>query len=288
MEAHSLIEGNDKLFSLPEVCQQLARLLGDEKCADIEIAELISYDPVLTARILNRANHPSYPGPPLDTVSDAIDRIGMDNLKQLFSSTASVSAFEQIDPKVVDMESFWHHSVCCAMAAESLAITCGLKRPGQLFVAGLIHDIGQLVIYQSLPDLALKVLETAGEEESFRYKAEKKILGLTHAQVGKTLVEKWRLPAMIQETVEFHHEPQLAGEFLVEASIVHIATAIANCVEPSWKMNLERHDANKQIDPQAWEISGLSSQVIGPTLSDINMQALTVLGIVDPDSIGIY
>ena len=290
MEAHSLIEDSDGLFSLPEICQQLTRLLRDDKCANIEIAELISYDPVLTARILNMANQSSYPGPPLDTVSDAIDRIGADNLKQLLSSTTAVSAFELIDPEVVDMENFWHHSVCCAMASESLAIKCGLKQPEQIFVAGLVHDIGQLVIYQKMPDLALKVLEKAGKEESsYRYRAEKEILGLTHSQVGKALVEKWRLPAMVQEAVEFHHEPRLAREFRLETSIVHIATAIANCVEPSWKMkSLEQHDASRQIDPQAWQITGLSPDVIGSTLSDINMQALTLLCVIAPDSSAIY
>ena len=288
MEAHSLIEGNDGLFSLPVVCQQMAHLLSDEKYANIEIAELISYDPVLTARILNMANHPSYSGPPLDTVSAAINRIGVDSLKQLLSATNATIEFEKIDPEVVDMENFWQHSVSCGLAAKSLAIECGLKQPEQLFVAGLVHDIGQLVIYQAMPDLALKVLEKAGKEESFRYRAEKEILGLTHAQVGKALIQKWQLPAMVQEAVEFHHEPELAKNFPIETSIVHISTAIVNGIEPSWKMDMEQLDASRQIHSYAWKVTGLSPEVIGPTLTEVNMEAMTVLGVIDPASSVIF
>ena len=93
-----------------------------------------------------------------------------------------------------------------------------------------MHDIGQLVIYQVTPDLAMEVLRRAGEQESYRYRMEQEVIGVTHAAVGRELLSRWQLPMLIQQVVEFHHEPNLAGEYAMAASIAHIATAVANCV----------------------------------------------------------
>ena len=136
--------------------------------------------------------------------------------------------------------------------------------------------------------MRLEVLRKAGEQESYRYRMEQEVIGVTHAAVGQELLSRWQLPLMIQKVVEFHHEPQLAGEYAVEASIAHIATAVANCVEPSWKMGSEEHDAARQINPFAWRTTGLSSEVIDETVSEISIESVNVLSAVDPESVMIF
>lgn len=288
MDVGKLIDSVGGLFSLPEVCQQLTRLLAEDRHDATDIAELISCDPVLTARLFDIVNKQSLSGEPAETVSEAVARIDTDDLRWLLSSTAATSSFEQVDTAMVDMENFWHHSVCCGLAAESLARRCRLENPQRLFVAGLMHDIGQLVIYQAMPELAVKVLEKAGEVESFRYRAEKEIMGITHAEVGGALARRWRLPAMIEEVLAFHHEPRKAVEFVLETSIVHISTAIANCVEPSWKMDPERQDVERQTSPFAWQITDLAPSVVDAVLGDVGMESLNVLSVIDPRSAMIY
>lgn len=287
MDARTLVDKVEGLFSLPEVCQQFSRLLEDE-CSDLELAELIGYDSVLAARLFSLANDGRLYSQPAESISEAISRVGKDRLRRLMASTTATNVFANVESDIVAMDNYWHHSVCCALACESLARQSDLEAPQRLFIAGLMHDIGQLVIYQVLPDLAIEVLRKAGEQESYRYRMEQEIIGITHAAVGQELLSRWQLPMLVQKVVEFHHEPQLAGEYAVEASIVHIATAVANCVEPSWKSGGKEYDAARQITPFAWVTTGLSPDVIDATVSEISIESLNVLSVVDPDSAMIF
>jgi putative nucleotidyltransferase with HDIG domain len=287
MGAKNLVDKVEGLFSLPEVCRQFNQLL-DNECTDTELAELIGYDSVLSAKLFGLANDPRKFDRPADTISEAISRLGTDRLRGIMASTTATNVFANMASDIVDMDNYWHHSVCCALACESLARQAGLETPQRLFVAGLMHDIGQLVIYQVIPDLAIKVLKKAGEQESYRYRMEREIIGITHAEVGQELLSRWQLPLLIQKVVEFHHEPALAGEYTMEASIAHIATAVANCVEPSWKMGGEEHDAARQITPFAWRTTGLSSAVIDETVSEISIESVNVLSAIDPESVMIF
>jgi len=290
MDAKTLVDEAQGLFSLPEVCQRLSRMLDDRQSLEAELAELISYDPVMSAKLLGMANGPMCSGPPVDSVSKAITKVGVSRLKELLVSTVATNAFSRVESEIVEMHNYWHHSVCCALACESLARQLKLEAPQQLFLAGLMHDIGQLVIYQVIPEQAIEVLRKAGEQESYRYRMEQDIIGLTHAEVGQELLRRWQLPLMIQKVVEFHHEPQLAGPYVKQASIAHIATAVANCVEPSWKMvgEDEEHDAERQINPFAWRATGFSPDIIDETVSEISVASLNVLAVVDPDSAMIF
>lgn len=289
MDAQELANQAEGLFSLPEVSRRLSVLLGDEKFALPEIAELISYDPVLLGRLLTTVNQPPYRGPEVDNASDAVARIGLKDLRTLVMSTEAVQAFRGLPRDLVDMNNFWHHSVCTGLAAESLAFKIEGAEPTRLFVGGLMHDIGQLPIYQLLPGLARQVLEKAGKSEYYRYRAEKEIIGeeMTHAHVGGALIRKWNLPSALWEMVSFHHEPRRAVDYPLEVSIVHISTAIANCIEPSWNRG-QLAAAEVHIDAYAWEKTGLSRAVIEPIVDQINIESFTVLDIIDPESLQMF
>ena len=140
MDAQKLANHAEGLFSLPEVSNRLATLLEDESFALPEIAELISYDPVLLGRLLTTANQAPYQGPVVDNVSEAVARIGLKDLRTLVISTKAVQTFSDLPPDLVDMNNFWHHSVCTGLAAESLAFKCGATEPTQLFVGGLTKN----------------------------------------------------------------------------------------------------------------------------------------------------
>jgi len=282
LNVETMVDQVDALFSLPALCRQLNRMRHGDAADSARLAEFIGYDPALTATLFRLANAPEFAGPPVESVSAGIARIGSERLAELLALAAGTSEFEEIDPALVDMEDFWHHSLCCALASSSLARQAGLQSPERMFLPGLLHDIGQLVIYQVHPKLSARVLSDSRELESYRYQMEKTLIGVTHAQAGRELLRRWRLPEMVQRAVEFHHEPGLAGPFLVESSILHIATAVANCVEPSWKVRMRRHDAVRQINPVAWEATGLTPAVIDLTVREFCADSIDVLGEVDP------
>ena len=120
MDARTLVDEIEGLFSLPEVCQQFNRLL-DDKSSDVELAEFIGYDSVLTARLFNLANDNRLYSRPAESISEAILRVGTDRLRRLMASTTATNVFANMESDIVAMDNYWHHSVCCALACESLA-----------------------------------------------------------------------------------------------------------------------------------------------------------------------
>jgi putative nucleotidyltransferase with HDIG domain len=146
----------------------------------------------------------------------------------------------------------------------------GKQRAAQgesIFVAGLLHDIGELVIFNKLPGQARQVLEMVVDamDEISQVEAEHKVLGFDHAEVGAELVREWQLPQSLFECVAFHHRPAAADAFKFEAAIVHIANTLAVMAE------LDTVDPDEgevpPIDPQAWEITGLNKDIMEPTIA---------------------
>jgi HD-like signal output (HDOD) protein len=289
VDAGELVNETSGLFSPPIIYRRLIELLDDLDSDQDEIAEVISYDPGLTVRVLTAANNVPYASAlKVDDVYDAIAVIKEEDLRTLITTLGTIESFNQIDTDLVDMNDFWNHSVCCGLAAQLLAERCGRANPAEMFVAGVVHDIGQLVIYHALPELATKVLEMAGEPEEHRYHAETEIIGTTHADVGAELIESWQLPAKLREVVRFHHEPAKATIHPVETALVHIATGVTNRIEPSWKMGLAQRYSLASINPHAWTATGLSPEIIPSTLEQINVESIGVMSLIDPKSLFIF
>lgn len=277
------------LLSPPDVFDRIRFLLQDPAAEAQEIVEVISCDPGLTGQVLRMANCQRLSESPwIDSIGDAVESIGIDELHGMIVASSSNDVFARIPQDLVSIEEFWHHSVCCGLAAEVLARRCPVADLQRLFAAGLLHDIGQLPIYDRLPEHARRVLLSAGKAEQYRYRAEKEIIGYTHAQVGAELMRCWQFPEKLWEPVEFHHEPRCADRFPLETAIVHIATNVANVIEPSWKTSGDLAKSLGVIDPHAWQVTGLSEDDIEPVLSDVMMLSFDVTEIVTPNAMTIF
>jgi putative nucleotidyltransferase with HDIG domain len=126
------------------------------------------------------------------------------------------------------MDTFWRHSIFTGLLSRILARRCGVLHPERLFIAGLLHDIGSLVLYRRLPEVAGELLLTAQGDEQVLCRAESDVLGFTHAELGKLLLAHWRLPESLCEAVARHHEPAAAENAQLEAAVVHVADVLAN------------------------------------------------------------
>ena len=155
------------------------------------------------------------------------------------------------------MDDFWYHSLCCALSAQELASLTNIKKLESVFIAGLLHDVGQLLIFNKLPDLAVKSLMLSLDELEL-YQAEQQIMGFDHAQAGAALVKAWDLPESLQTCIAFHHDPTKAENFKTEVAIVHIANSVACLIE----IDSTNLDDAPPIDPSAWEITGLNKDSI--------------------------
>ncbi len=263
-----LIDDIGELVSLPEACIRINEMVDDPDCSTEEIGKVVSSDPALTLRILKIANSPFYGlSAEIDTVSRAITILGTVQLRDLVLATSACKTFEGIPNDLISMDDFWYHSIFCGITARKLANACATGRGEALFTAGLLHDVGQLIILNRLPSEAKEVLlrSKLSNREPKLYLIERQVIGFDHMEVAAALSKQWKLPPCLEECISFHHTPSKAMLFPQEVAIVHIAQAITNL---SGKNSFEDDDIDS-IEPQIWERAGLSKSIIAPTIKEV-------------------
>ncbi len=276
----SMVKGMVKLVSLPHVCIRVNLMVDDPKYSATEIGEVISQDAALTARLLRVANSSFYGfQSKISTISRAVTVIGFRELRDLVVAVSAVRTFSNIPMDLENMAAFWRHSIFTGIVSRLLSKQCRILHSERLFVAGVLHDLGQLVIFHKVPDLAnktLKRIKLTGEET---YIAERTIIGFDHAEIGAELVKSWHLPKSLEDTIRFHHTPELAVENPVDTAIVHIANIISDIAEEH-ENDRKRH--YERIHPEAWRVTGLSENVIDSIICEAHPLLFEGLALIMP------
>ncbi|VAW81054.1 hypothetical protein MNBD_GAMMA13-736 [hydrothermal vent metagenome] len=224
-----LLDDVDGLVSPPDVCMRLFELVHSPKAGAREIAEVVAIDPNLTARLLRMANSCFYSfSRKIDTISRAVTIIGNADLYQLVLSISAVKTFANLPNELVKMDTFWRHSVYTGLVARALAVRAHVLHPERLFVSGLMHDLGSLVLYDQHPDTMRDILILADGDESVLYQAEQERFHFTHASVAAHMMEQWQLPEALIDAIRWHHEPERALDVSVEAHILYLANHLVN------------------------------------------------------------
>ena len=219
-----LVSGAVRLVSLPEVCIRVNQLLEDPDVTATELGKVLSQDTGLAARLLKIVNSSFYGFPSrVETISRAVTIIGLRELRGLVMATSAIETFSRIPTDILNMAQFWRHSVYCGVVAQALAERCHVLHSERMFVAGLLHDIGKLIICNRLPQHARDIQEELTKEGELDFIIEKKILGYDHADVGGELLSEWNMPQALCDAVCFHHNPNDASNNKIEVALVHIA-----------------------------------------------------------------
>ncbi|MFK5914244.1 MAG: HDOD domain-containing protein [Woeseiaceae bacterium] len=255
-----LVTGSIRLVSLPEVCIRVNEMLDDVSVTAVDLGHVISQDTSLTARLLKIVNS-SYYGfqSKIDTVSRAVTVVGLRELRGLIIAVSAVETFSNVPDSVLNKVSFWRHSVYCGVIARLLAEKCNVLHSERLFVAGLLHDIGKLVIAQRLPTETRKIALEADERFCFEFEVEQDLLGFNHAEVGGELMLAWNMPDSLFEAVAYHHDPVQAEVARIETCLIHIANCFTD--EAEQELDMTQHSALPEINPLAWEITGLDKSI---------------------------
>ncbi len=266
-----LIKNVGDLVSLPDVCIRVNQMVDKPDSTAAAFGEIISQDPGLTARLLRIANSAFYGfSHEIDTVSRAVTMIGIGKLRDLVLATSTVDVFDKIPNDLLTMENFWRHSLYCALTSRSLAMQIQLPHGESLFIAGLLHDIGQLVMFHEMPDEARKalLLSMEGGDGLEIHEAEHEIMGFDHTDVGLELARQWNLPKSLQEVIKYHHNPSAADKFQTEVAIVHLANSLACLLE------LDSDDENvaPATDSLAWEVTGITKPQVATALEESRQQ----------------
>lgn len=227
LDALEILRKEHQLPALPQVFLELQQALNAKNTSADDLAEIISQDPSLTAFLLRMVNSAFYSLPmQIDTISRAVTVIGVNQLSTLAVGTSVLSLFKDVPAEVLDMEQFWKHSVGCGLIARRLCRITGKGDPERAFVAGLLHDIGQLILLQSEPERAAAVLAHARSEKEPLWVEEKKRLGFDHATLGGMLLRKWNFPFVLVSAVLEHHAPK-DDQKDFEPALVHCAEILA-------------------------------------------------------------
>lgn len=271
-----LVSEIDSLGSFPAVYQQLDDALNDENSSINRFSEIIQHDVDLTARLLRLANSSFYAFPgEIETVGQAITMIGLQQMQDLVTARCAIDFFKGVSSGFVDMESFWRHSLACGTVARVLAVYRRDANPERMFVAGLLHDIGRLVIYTKAADAVPEIFNRYRAGGKLLVQCEQAVLGTNHAEIGAALIQHWRLSPALAEAVACHHNPAAATGHPLEAAAVHVADVLA--------LALENGSSGQKLPPPlqpvAWNRLGLAPLLLEPILADVEAQMEDVLAL---------
>ncbi len=289
MNPKTIAENVNAIYSLPEISLEINQLINSRNTSNSELETLISYDPALTAQILRLANS-AYFGfsKEIGTVSQAISIIGRLELRNLILATSVISAFSGISPKLVNMETFWFHSVACGVMARLFAAKTNSSQKERFFIAGLLHAIGKLVLFTHYPNESTEVLRFSEMNEDAEIAAERRIFGFTHAELSAELLKQWQLPASIWQPIEFKLDPLHANAPKKDACLLHVAVNIASKMEPCSCQPVDVHEIKPTYHIEAWDQLELNPEIIRPAVAETSLQILDILSIIKPEVVAIY
>lgn len=256
MSPEDLISDNLNLISMPEIVIRLGQMIEDPNCTVADIGNEISLEPSLTVRVLKIVNSALYNLPSkIETIPIAITVIGTKQLHDIVMTTAVIKKFHAIPADLVNMDTYWRHSISAAIAARNIALYKKLNNSDHFFVIGLLHDIGKLVMYLTLPDqsrVALREMNKLGKNtpspQHDILTVEQKIFGFNHAELGSVLTRKWNMPDSLTIPIAEHHGVCGDNTLTQESAVIHIADYIANQIQPVISPDDDQHILSGCLD----------------------------------------
>ena len=253
------VEKLEALPTIPSVLKQIIGVIEDPKASLQQIGRFISNDPALTLKILKMVNSPVYGFPGrISSVSQGVVLLGLNVVKGLL---LGVSVFDLMQKAMIGL---WEHSLGCAVVTRVLAKRKGIKEFEEVSIAGLLHDLGKVILILQFPKEYEGLMARAGSDKMLVYQAEKDFFGATHADVATWMTMKWSFPKSLVEMIGNHHRPGASTAAPVETAIVHLADILMrargfgfagdNCVPP--------------VNPVAWKLLGLTEADLREVLQE--------------------
>lgn len=241
------------LPTLPTVAQQMLSDIDDENTSLDAICEKVAMDQSLTAKALRLANS-SYFGAnsKVVTLQQAVALLGIKNIKKLILMTSLDNGFPTSRCRNFDSKAYWRHSIATAICAELISRTLRMKHDFA-FTAGLLHDIGRLVLVTRFPKEYEQVIAHREQQDCYLLDAEQAVMGIDHVSVGLVLAMQWEFSDAIQDAISGHHQPD-NKDLNPVAAIVHVANSIVHALDLSGTED----DLVPILSQQAWETLALS------------------------------
>jgi len=273
-----LVNQTENVYSLPLIYERLTEVINHPRSSIADITRIISEDQGLTARLLKLANSPLYGHfSKIDSIDMAATIIGTQQLQALALAVSVMEVFTGIPEEIVCMKSFWQHSIACGTVARALATYRREANVERVFAAGILHDVGRVVMCSTIPGVVNETIIAGRAGKSLLFRTEESRLGFTHADVGGGLLMKWLIPVSIAEPVACHHAPSTAVMFPLETALVHLADIICHALS----LGFTGESYVPPLDPLAWELLDIPARSLAAIVKQVEPQlaeTLTILG----------
>lgn len=265
---NDVVNGHFKLASFPDVCRRIQEVINDPRASSTKLAEIISRDTGLAASLLRLVNSPVYGFPSqVDSISRAVTLIGTKELSTLSYGVVAVRVFKDIPANFLDMERFWQHAAACGVFCRIFSSYVEGLDEERAFVAGLLHDIGRLVLVNRYPKASSSAFAMAFSQSRPLHDTEQEVFGFNHARVGSHLLKAWQFPDSLRDMVSFHHEPGMAHA-PKEAAVLHLADILSVCTD----LMAGSPRPIPTLDPNAWDAAQLPLSALEAAFGQFDRQ----------------
>lgn len=269
----TIVKHESELTSFPDIYFRIKEVLEDESASAEKIAKVVSTDMSLSAKLIKLVNSPLYGFPQtIESVSRAVTLVGGKELSTLALGISAINYFHDIPAELVDMKTFWRHSITCGIFAKLLAGTQSGLSPERFFIGGLLHDVGRLIMFKKLPYASTEAMLFARENSIPLVEAERSVLEFCHTDISTPLLESWKFPEGLSNMINYHHNPMEFPNPL-EPAIIHIADNLTNAVEIAQGGMY----VLPGIDEDAWEILGIQASQLPDLVDQCREQIDTIL-----------
>lgn len=253
-----LIDRSPQLKSLPIVLAKLNELIADPRSSVDDFAKVISGDASLAGRLLKLVNSALFGLPSqVDTINRAVGLVGTREIRNLALASSAARIIDGMPTDIVNMAQFWRDSIYCALYAKYLGKTAKIRESERLFAAGLLHDVGTIILCVVLPDDMRQVIEKERLGDQPLYAIEQDRFGFNHAQVAGELLKTWQLPDSLYEPVNHCLTPDQAIDHRQETVILYLADQLARAHgDPAEVQKITDDEVMWQragVSPSVWE-----------------------------------
>jgi len=234
----NLLQGDLQLASPPNIYFELQRVSEDPNKSLADAAFIIEQDAALSLKLLKIVNSAFYGCPAqITSISRAITMIGIKELRSIVLSTVIIDNFSNLPGDMINMHDFWARSLRCALIAQELDKHLDSEFSDSAFLCGIVHNIGQLVFFLRIPELARNAYLSLQAQESKtvidEIAIETDIIGFDHFHAGAALTKLWNLPELITESIRLHAYPDNTGSYHKIASIIRVADTYSR-IDQDW------------------------------------------------------
>ncbi len=254
----------ERLPAIPKVVHEAWKLTEKKDVSPTKISEVIGKDMTLSAKVLRLVNSPFYGFPNrIGSLKHAIVLLGIDVIRGLLISTV---VFGEITPEI---EALWYHACDCATTAGIVAKVLNIKEKDEMTVAGLLHDMGKVVIKNYFPEFAAKIEAVKRQRHCTDYEAEMEVLGLAHDTINEWMVERWHFPLVLKEPLVYHHRVKRAKHYPILAAVIELADMLVHIYR------LKKGNVIPTIESEVCQYLNLTPEVLENIITEMDRTLYT-------------